>query len=99
MGENRSLFFFADYELSLSRCAKKEKDIWQRRYWEHTITSEQDLYNHLDYIHYNPVKHNYVQNVKDWEYSSFHKFVKMGYYAHNWGSCEEIKNIKDLCYE
>jgi len=73
--------------------------IWQNRYWEHTIRDEHDLNLHLNYIHYNPVKHELVQNVKDWEYSSFHNFVQQGLYAENWGSNEDIKNIKDINFE
>jgi len=49
------------------------------------IKDEQDLHNHLDYIHYNPVKHGYVQKVCNWKYSSFHKFVKSENYEINWG--------------
>ncbi|OGI30026.1 MAG: hypothetical protein A2287_07470 [Candidatus Melainabacteria bacterium RIFOXYA12_FULL_32_12] len=88
-----------DYEISPSRKSKKEKDIWQRRYWEHTIQDEKDLYNHLDYIHYNPVKHCYVDNVKNWEYSSFHKFVKDNLYDINWGCFEDVKKIQSMNYE
>lgn len=79
--------------------AKREKQIWQRRYHEHTIKDEEDLNNHLDYIHYNPIKHNLVKNVKDWEFSSFHKFVRMDNYDINWGSSQDIENIKDFDYE
>ena len=78
---------------------KREKGIFQRRYWEHTITSEEELNNQIDYIHYNPVKHALVNQVKDWQYSSFHKFVKQGLYENDWGSTEDIKNIKDLSFE
>ncbi|MDD3012156.1 MAG: transposase [Candidatus Gastranaerophilales bacterium] len=88
-----------DYELSRSRQSKKEKDIWQRRYWEHSIKDEQDLYKHIDYIHYNPVKHGYVKNVKDWKYSSFDKFVKKEFYQENWGCLEDIKGIENLTIE
>lgn len=73
--------------------------LWQNRYWEHTIKDEQDLNIHIDYIHYNPVKHHYVNNVKDWEYSSFHKFVKKHLYDENWGSFEDVKDIKILNFE
>lgn len=82
--------------LSYSKTKKKEKGIWQRRFYEHTIRDEKDLYNHLDYIHYNPVKHEYSQNVKDWEYSSFEKFVKRGNYDINRGSYEDIKELEQL---
>lgn len=82
--------------LSDSKTKKKEKGIWQRRFYEHTIRDEKDLYNHLDYIHYNPVKHGYLQNVKDWEYSSFKKFVKQGCYESQWGSYEDVKELEHL---
>jgi len=75
---------------------KGEKGIFQRRYYEHTITSQEELNNHIDYIHYNPVKHGYVERVKDWEYSSFHRFVKNGFYDENW--CD-FSNVKDMNYE
>lgn len=77
----------------------RSKGIWQRRYHEHTIRDDDDLYKHLDYIHFNPVKHGLVQNVKDWEFSSFNKFVKMNNYDMNWGSQQDIQKIKDLDYE
>ena len=68
------------------RSRRKERGIWQYRFWEHLIRDETDFINHKNYIHYNPVKHGYVANVKDWEYSSFHKFVKSGVYQKDWGS-------------
>ncbi len=77
----------------------RNKGIWQRRYYEHTIRDEEDLYRHLDYIHYNPVKHDYAKNVKDWEFSSFNKFVKMNNYEIDWGSEKDIEKIKELNYE
>ena len=78
---------------------KGEKGIFQRRYFEHTIIDEKDLNNQINYIHYNPVKHGYAKSVKDWEYSSFHKFVKKGLYDINWGSNTDIKEIIDLNFE
>lgn len=68
-----------------SKISKREKGVWQRRYWEHTIRSEEDLQKHIDYIHFNPIKHNLVNEIKNWEYSSFHNFVKNGFYYENWG--------------
>ena len=88
-----------DFNLSKSNIIKREKGVWQRRYWEHTIRDEEDLYKHLDYIHYNPVKHDYVQNVRDWKYSSFDKFVKQELYEENWGCFDDIKHIKDFNIE
>ena len=78
---------------------KREKGIFQRRYWEHTIRDENELNNHINYIHYNAVKHGYAKSVKDWEYSSFHKFVKKGLYDINWGSNTDIKELIDLDFE
>jgi len=76
--------------ISSSRLRKQERGIWQRRYWEHCIRDERDYYSHLDYIHYNPVKHGWVQAVKDWPYSSFHPWVKRGAYPENWAASPEI---------
>jgi putative transposase len=70
---------------SQGRLSKKERGIWQRRYWEHTIRDEQDLEKHMDYVHYNPVKHGYVTLAADWPYSSFHRLVRKGVYNPQWG--------------
>jgi putative transposase len=71
--------------LTPSREKRKETAIWQRRFWEHTIRDEGDYNRHLDYIHYNPVKHSLVDQVRDWQWSSFHRYVRMGYYEKEWG--------------
>ena len=78
---------------------KGEKGVFQRRYFEHTICSQEELNNHINYVHYNPVKHGYVKCVKDWVYSSFHKFVEDKFYDKNWGSPNDIENIKNLDFE
>ena len=78
---------------------KGEKGVFQRRFFEHTIKDEEELNNQINYIHYNPVKHELVNNVKDWQYSSFHKFVEQGMYEYNWGSLKDIENIKNLDFE
>lgn len=69
---------------------------WQRRLWAHLIEDQNDYNKHVDYIHWNPVKHGYVKIVSDWEYSSFHRFAEQGIYELNWGNDEkpEIKGIK-----
>lgn len=77
----------------------QNKTIWQRRYWEHTIRDEEDLHKHLDYIHYNPVKHGLTQNVKDWGFSSFNKFVESKNYDIDWGSVDDVKNIATMDYD
>lgn len=70
---------------SPSRVRKGERGIWQRRYWEHTIRDEGDYQRHFDYIHYNPVKHGHVKRVADWPYSTFHRYVRQGFYPEEWG--------------
>lgn len=70
--------------LSASRSSKGERGIWQRRYWEHTLRDENDFARHMDYIHFNPVKHGHVARVKDWPYSSFHRMVRMSVYPEDW---------------
>ncbi|MDO8828043.1 transposase [Methylophaga sp.] len=59
-----------------SRKQKSERGIWQRRYWEHLIRDDLDYQRHVDYIHFNPVKHGYVDKAVDWPYSSIHSFIK-----------------------
>ncbi len=71
---------------------KGERGIWQSRFWEHTLRDQTDMESHIDYIHYNPVKHGYVDNVVDWPYSSFHRHVRQGKYLLDWAGtaeCEE----------
>ncbi|WP_203109121.1 REP-associated tyrosine transposase [Legionella bononiensis] len=62
-----------------------EYPLWQRRFWEHRIRDESDLQAHIDYIHFNPVKHGYVPSAKEWPYSSFHRYVRNGVLQENWG--------------
>jgi putative transposase len=72
--------------VSSSRQRKAERGIWQRRYWEHTCTDEDDLNRCIDYIHWNPMKHGLVERVRDYPWSSFHRYVKQGIYPIEWGS-------------
>jgi putative transposase len=65
--------------------AKGEYDLWQRRYWEYTIRDDPDLQRHVDYIHFNPVKHGLVTCVSDWPHSSFHRYVRDGILPIDWG--------------
>jgi putative transposase len=67
-----------------SRLAKRERGIWQRRYWEHQIRDEADLQAHVDYLHFNPVKHGYARCVADWPFSSFHRYVRQGLLPADW---------------
>jgi putative transposase len=72
---------------SASRLGKGEQAIWQRRFWKHQIRNEQDFAQHVDYIHYNPVRHGLVMVPKDWGYSSFHGYVRDGGYSLDWVGC------------
>ena len=70
--------------ISRSRASKGERGIWQRRYWEHTLRDETDFARHVDYIHFNPVKHGHAGRVEDWPHSSFHRMVRLGVYPQDW---------------
>ena len=84
------------HSVSHSRIQKREQGIWQRRFWEHLIRDDEDFFKHLEYIHYNPVKHGYVRNPADWEWTSFHRYVKLGWYEKDWGS-QEPEAMLDSC--
>ncbi len=72
-----------------SRQAKRERGIWQRRYWEHQIRDEKDLARHVDYIHYNPVKHGWVSCPVDWPHSTLHGFIERGMARVDWGGAAD----------
>jgi putative transposase len=78
---------------SRSQIEKRDKGIWQRRYWEHVIHDDGDLTRHIDYIHYNPVKHGHVSQVRDWPYSSFHRYVAQGLLPPDWGGDICIRDV------
>lgn len=58
---------------------------WQERYWEHLIRDDGDFERHVEYIHFNPVKHGLVQRAADWRHSSIHKYIRQGLVAPDWG--------------
>ncbi len=68
-----------------SRIKKREQSIWQHRYWEHLLRNELDFEQHINYIHYNPVKHGYVTNPSDWKHSSLHLYIQLNILPANWG--------------
>ena len=70
--------------VSIPRRGNDETAVWQRRFWEHTIRDEGDFKKHVDYIHFNPVKHGHVARVDDWPHSSFHWFVRLGLLPKDW---------------
>ena len=71
--------------LNESKRKRNESTVWQRRFWEHLIRDDKDFVRHVDYIHYNPVKHGLAQAPRDWQYSTFHRYTKIGVYPENWG--------------
>jgi putative transposase len=86
--------FHRDEWLTDTKRKYRESTIWQRRFWEHMIRDEDDFRRHMDYLHWNPVKHGLVKCVKDWPYSTFHRFVKNGFYPKDWGG-DEMDEITD----
>jgi len=72
--------------VSQSRQKRRERGLWQRRFWEHLLTDQADFNQHIDYIHWNPVKHGRVRQVADWPHSSFHEYVARGIYPGSWCS-------------
>ena len=71
-----------------------EKEVWQRRFWEHAIRDVNDWQKHMDYIHYNPVKHGLVRMPGDWQHSSFNYWVGRCLYEKNWGSMEPLMSAE-----
>ena len=69
---------------SASRCKRGERGVWQRRFWDHVIRDDDDFVRHMDYIHYNPVKHDLAPCPHAWPHSSFAKWVRRGAYAGDW---------------
>lgn len=80
---------------SASRITKGERGIWQRRFRDHILWDQDDFNRHFDYIHFNPVKHGWAKQVKDWPYSSFHRYVRMGIYPEGWtGKDEDFEDME-----
>ncbi len=75
---------------SISRRKHRMRGIWHRRYWEHTVRDEDDLERCVDYIHWNPRKHDLVRRVRDWPWSSFHRYVALGQYDIGWGGVDPV---------
>jgi len=78
--------------------SRGEGDVWQRRFWEHQIRDNHDWRKHIDYIHYNPVKHGYTSTPLEWQWSSFRRWVDKGAYSSDWGSVEP-EGISNLNFE
>ena len=71
---------------SASRRRHHERRLWQRRFYEHLLRDEADYARHVDYIHYNPVKHGYASAPADWPYSSLHAYIRRGVLPPDWGT-------------
>ena len=74
----------AGFSRALRGRRKGERSIWQRGYWEHTIRDDRDYTAHMDYIHFNPVKHGFVADPADWPFSTFRRCVAAGLYPAQW---------------
>ncbi len=70
-----------------------EYHLWQKRFWEHTIRDDADFESHLNYVHFNPVKHGHVDHVRDWPYSTFHRYVQRGLLPANWATPQADGNF------
>jgi putative transposase len=70
--------------------ARERPPFWQNRFWAHLIMDENDYENHMNYIHYNPVKHGLIERAVDWPWTSLHRLIKDGKYPANWGESVEI---------
>lgn len=77
--------------ISASRASKGERGLWQRRYWEHLIRDDADFERHVDYIHFNPVKHGWVTRAADWQYSSIHRFIREGAIDAAWAGAGDVE--------
>jgi putative transposase len=77
-----------------SRARRGERGVWQRRFWEHLIRDECDWRRHVDYIHYNPVKHGHVPRAVEWPYSSLHRFIRAGWYEPDWGADDDVRALE-----
>ena len=73
------------------RMAKGERGVWQRRFWEHVIRDEVDYARHVDYVHWNPIKHGLVRRLVDWPYSTFHRYVESGIYPPDWAGAPDAE--------
>ena len=78
-----------------ARLRKSQQAVWQHRFWEHLLRDEADYQQHIEYIHYNPVKHGYVSRPLDWPWSSFRWFVSDNIYPQDWG-CGEVCFADDV---
>jgi putative transposase len=84
-------------EPNRARTAKSEQALWQHRYWEHMLRDEADFARHVEYIHFNPVKHGLASAAMEWPYSSFRRYVVDGVYPLDWG--QGAMDFEDIGHE
>ena len=77
-------------QISKARRRKRERGIWQRRYWEHQLRCDTDLARHIDYIHINPVRHGYVSAPAEWPYTSIHRYIQRGLLPPDWAASMDL---------
>ena len=82
--------------ITASKRKHRESTIWQRRYWEHQIRDDRDFARHVDYVHYNPVKHGLCHQAVDWPYSTFHRYMGRGIYSVDWGGAGDQAEFKSF---
>ncbi|WP_293369185.1 transposase [Nevskia sp.] len=86
----REIKKLASRQIAPESNARHERRVWQRRFWEHAIRNEDDWRRHIDYIHFNPVRHGLVTRAGDWPWSSFRRAVERGWYEADWGTVEPV---------
>ena len=74
----------------LSKLTGDNQPIWQGRFWEHRIRDARDFSTHLDYIHFNPVKHDYVDDPMDWQLSSIREWHDMSESRLDWSKVRDL---------
>ncbi len=85
--------FTREYKKKLGLASSDSMKFWQKRFWDHVIQDERDFENHLHYIHFNPVKHGYIRDPRDWQNSSYVEWQKRGLYPSDFG-WDESKSIE-----
>jgi len=82
----KHLLLQEDIRPNKARMKKCQQAIWQHRFWEHLLRDAADFKSHIDYIHYNPVKHGYVSKPVEWPYTSLRRYVEQGVLSADWGA-------------
>jgi putative transposase len=79
--------------VSASRVKHRDSTIWQRRFYEHEIRDERDFERHVDYVHFNPVRHGHAGSAAAWPFSTFHRYVRQGVYPADWGGTVQAERM------